>query len=83
MNAFKEYLISKKIDPAKFSVGQPKLYGDFEIEFEEMHINSFSAQKIFLINKIRRSYPFMEAPLADTPKSTPKPRPKMVPRIKK
>ena len=51
---FKEYLISKKIDSAKFKLADPEKYSELEGDFDKMHPSSFTAQKLFLINPIRR-----------------------------
>ena len=34
------------------------LWKTWSTEFESMHPNSFTAQKLYLINPIRRKYPF-------------------------
>jgi hypothetical protein len=57
-----EYLTSKKIDSAAFQKAEPKLWNDWNIEFEQMHPNSFTVQKLNLINPIRRKYPLKSAP---------------------
>ncbi|HEY3404120.1 MAG TPA: hypothetical protein VGK59_12075 [Ohtaekwangia sp.] len=54
---FEEYLISKKIDNARFSEKEQALWRTWKIEFEQMHPNSFTVQKLNLINPIRRKYP--------------------------
>ena len=54
---FEEYLVQKKIDAFTFSGKEPQLYNKWKLEFEQMHPNSFTAQKLYLINPIRRNYP--------------------------
>ena len=54
---FEAYLISKKIAATLFEQGAPKQYAEFKRLFEQVHPKSFTAQKLFLINRIRRSYP--------------------------
>lgn len=54
---FEAYLISKKIDPAAFEKAEPLLWKTWNMEFESMHPNSFTAQKLYLINPIRRMFP--------------------------
>jgi hypothetical protein len=54
---FEAYLISKKIDPAAFEKAEPQLWKTWNYEFENIHPNSFTAQKLYLINPIRRKYP--------------------------
>lgn len=54
---FEDYLISKKIDLEFFQKAEPALFENWKKEFAQMHPNSFSAQKLYLINPIRRKYP--------------------------
>jgi hypothetical protein len=75
-----EYLTSKKIDSAAFQKAEAKLWNDWNIEFEQMHPNSFTVQKLNLINPIRRKYPLKSAPekvvgKTDTQAQTPTPDP--------
>lgn len=56
-NLFDEYLISKKIDFTKYKLENPKVYKELAMQFEQMHEASFTAQKLFLINPIRRKFP--------------------------
>jgi hypothetical protein len=51
------YLISKKIDSGAFRKAEPELWEAWSNEFEQMHPNSFTLQKLNLINPIRRKYP--------------------------
>ena len=68
---FEEYLVSKKIDAKLFAHKEKKLWATWKHEFEQMHPNSFTAQKLYLINPIRRLYPLKEIPpKADTKLST-------------
>jgi hypothetical protein len=53
---FEEYLISKKIDGLAFSQAEPKLFEEWRQEFDQQHPKSFTAQKLFLINNIRRRF---------------------------
>ncbi|MCU0391390.1 MAG: hypothetical protein MUE81_09755 [Thermoflexibacter sp.] len=55
---FEKYLIDKNIHPQLFKEGEPLRYQEFELLFSQMHPKSFTAQKLYLINKIRRLYPF-------------------------
>jgi hypothetical protein len=57
---FEEYLVSKKIDQSLFKDAEPKLFQDWKTEFEQLHPNSFTAQKLYLINPIRRKYVLKE-----------------------
>ena len=69
---FEEYLVSKKIDSALFLAKENELWTSWKVEFEQMHPNSFTAQKLYLINPIRRKYPLKEVPQVKTeePKKT-------------
>jgi hypothetical protein len=60
MDEFEEYLKRKKIDPVGFKRNEPQKYNEFQTIFSQVHPESFTAQKLFLINKIRRQYPFSE-----------------------
>jgi hypothetical protein len=53
---FNDYLISKKIDQEAFQKAEPALFEIWKTEFEQMHPNSFTAQKLYLINPLRRKY---------------------------
>src|SRR6187399_641142 len=53
---FEDYLISKKIDAPTFQQAEPQLFKSWKIEFEQIHPNSFTVQKLYLINPIRRKY---------------------------
>lgn len=53
---FEAYLSSKKIDSAAFKKAEPVLWDAWRKEFEQVHPNSFTAQKLYLINPIRRKY---------------------------
>jgi hypothetical protein len=53
---FEAYLSSKKIDSAAFKKAEPVLWDAWRKEFEQLHPNSFTAQKLYLINPIRRKY---------------------------
>jgi len=53
---FEEYLISKKISIEKFAKGEPEMFEEWRVLFEQMHPESFTMHKKFLINPIRRKY---------------------------
>jgi hypothetical protein len=53
---FEAYLISKKIDSAEFLKAEPDTWKNWKNEFDQMHPASFTAQKLYLINPIRRKY---------------------------
>lgn len=50
------YLEKKKIDAAAYQQQQPLQYEEFRQLFYQMHPDSFTAQKLFLINGIRRRH---------------------------
>jgi len=54
---FEAYLISKKIDSEAFKQAEGSLWLAWQTEFEQLHPNSFTSQKLYLINPIRRKYP--------------------------
>lgn len=56
MSSFEEYLILKNIDWRKFGEAEPGRYAEFKSLFETIHSDSFTAQKKFLINDLRRQY---------------------------
>jgi hypothetical protein len=53
---FEEYLISKRIDSQAFRAAEPSLWNEWNSLFEEMSPVSFTAQKLYLINPLRRKY---------------------------
>lgn len=55
--SFEEYLISKKIDSSKFKSEEKDLYLELKSDFDHMSPNSFTQQKLFLINPTRRKCP--------------------------
>lgn len=54
--SFEEYLISKKIDSEAFKNAEPEVWKAWKMEFEQVHPNSFTVQKLNLINPVRRKY---------------------------
>ena len=57
---FSAYLQSKKIDPALFEKKEAALFHELKAVFDQVHPDSFTAQKLFLINPIRRKYQLKE-----------------------
>ena len=53
---FQEYLRGKKINPDAFEKAEPARWLEWKSIFEQMHPNSFTLQKLNLINRIRRKY---------------------------
>jgi hypothetical protein len=54
---FEEYLISKKIDREAFQKDEPDRFAEWDQVFQVSHPNSFTVQKLHLLNSIRRKYP--------------------------
>jgi hypothetical protein len=71
--SFEEYLITKKIDSRLFQEKEKELWMSWKAEFELMHPNSFTAQKLYLTNPIRRKYQLKEiaSPKLEEHKETP------------
>lgn len=53
---FDEYLSGKKIDSQKFREQEPVVWASWERDFAQLHPASFTAQKLYLINPLRRKY---------------------------
>lgn len=75
---FNSYLSAKKIDANQFSKSEPDLYGKLSTIFDQMHPDSFTAQKLFLINPIRRKYQL----IPDEESISTKPKVKFKPKFK-
>lgn len=54
---FELYLTEKKIDSQEFRNGEPEKWQSFQELFNQMHPASFTVQKKFLVNDLRRLYP--------------------------
>lgn len=53
---YEEYLRQKKIDPEQFQKAEPERYAEWAQLFGQLSADSFTAQKKFLINNVRRLY---------------------------
>jgi hypothetical protein len=53
---FEAYLASKKIDSTAFRNAEPAVWNSWNNVFAQMHPNSFTLQKLNLINAVRRKY---------------------------
>ncbi|MBP6385865.1 MAG: hypothetical protein KA313_03825 [Pseudarcicella sp.] len=53
---FEEYLEKKNINATIFLASNPTLFNSLKLIFEQMSEESFTSQKKFLINKIRREF---------------------------
>lgn len=65
---FSAYLITKKIDEAAWKKAEPDQFGKLKAFFDQVHPDSFTAQKLFLINPIRRRFPLKETATSTTAK---------------
>lgn len=54
---FEQYLEQKNIDSEKFLWDNPENYQVLKAIYNQMNPESFTAQKKFLINPLRRKYP--------------------------
>lgn len=82
--SFQTYLLEKKIDPEKFKMDDEESYHAMQALFSQMHPNSFTAQKLYLINKIRRKYHLKEhGQQVESLGQAKKVKPRIVPKIKK
>lgn len=57
MSEFENYLTDKKIHSKNFREAEPNIWEEWKVLFEQIHPESFTAQKLFLINNVRRRYP--------------------------
>lgn len=60
-----------------FAKARSSEYADLKKEFDQIHPDSFTAQKLFIINPIRREFPFKEEVEAKVQKK-PQLKPKIV-----
>jgi hypothetical protein len=80
---FEEYLVKKKIDSAAFKLAEPAQWQEWSVLFESMSEASFTAQKLYLINPIRRKFLLKEEliekpkPASVAAKPVMRPKPKM------
>jgi hypothetical protein len=59
---WEEYCLSKKIDCGLFQKSDPEKWLELKGVFEQIHPNSFTEQKKFIINDIRRRYLLKDVP---------------------
>jgi hypothetical protein len=57
---FEEYLMSKKIDSSAFAKAEPALWQEWNDLFEQISPASFTTQKLYLINPLRRRFQLRE-----------------------
>jgi len=79
---FEEYLVSKKIDSAALKAAEPTKWNEWSDLFNQVSVQSFTAQKLYLINPIRRKYQLKSEPAAPAQPSTSRPaKPVIKPKI--
>ena len=79
---FEEYLISKKIDSQAFKTAESAMWNEWNGLFDQMSADSFTAQKLYLINSIRRKYLLKTTEVAPAAKNvSAAPRPVIKPKI--
>jgi len=66
---FETYLAGKKIDSQAFKASEPEKWQEFNDLFEKVHPESFTVQKKFLINKLRRLY-LLQTPVTEPERET-------------
>ena len=76
--SFTDYLAGKKIDARQFEVGEPDRWQEWALLFEQLSPASFTSQKLYLINALRRKYRVQEEP---GPTSPPTDKPMFKPKI--
>ena len=79
---FEEYLVSKKIDSVAFSAAEPNRWKEWSSLFEVMNPTSFTSQKLYLINPVRRKYLLKQVVQASEAKDSAAPKPVMRPKPK-
>ena len=79
---FDEYLHTKKIDAVGFQRSEPIQYESLKVIFDQVHPDSFTQQKLYVVNPLRRKFKWEEKK-AETPSAEEtlapiqsKPRPK-------
>ena len=75
------YLEQKKINAEAYQKGNPEQYQEFQELFYQISPNSFTSQKLFLLNRIRRQYPILQAE-TEKPAAKPAARPVFKPKTK-
>ncbi|MCU0415773.1 MAG: hypothetical protein MUE33_01190 [Cytophagaceae bacterium] len=65
-DSLEAYCIHKKIDPVRFQEHEKTLWLQWEHEFLQVHPDSFTEQKKFLLNPIRRRFPLNSNPKDST-----------------
>jgi hypothetical protein len=69
--SFEDYLKEKKIDASLFKSNEPDRWHEWNTIFIEVSPASFTAQKLYLINPIRRKYPLKSQTIQTPEKPNP------------
>jgi len=77
MLSFEDFLKQKKIDSQSFRKVEQATWDEFKNIFEQVHPDSFTAQKLFLINQIRRKYPWSDKTAVESSAATGVVKPKI------
>ena len=82
--SFEDYLLKKRIDQDRFKQEDPSQWESLKKLFDQVHPNSFTVQKLYLINPIRRKYPLKEdlSTAASKTSTAEKPKPVMKTAVK-
>jgi len=79
---FEEFLVSKKIDSQAFRAAEPDLWKEWNALFDQMSPVSFTSQKLYLINPLRRKFHLKVIEPAEKPETPSAPKPVMRPKPK-
>lgn len=74
MISFEDYLHSKKIDADAFQKAEPDEFKSWKEVFEQVHPDSFTMQKLNLLNAVRRKYNWKQTPPPPSPLPPVKPK---------
>jgi hypothetical protein len=55
--SFEDYLRNKKIDSANLKQAKPQLWLEWKLLYEQLNPTTFTDQKLYLINPLRREFP--------------------------
>jgi hypothetical protein len=78
---FGEYLIGKKFDSGKFKAYEPDRWQEWALLFAQVSPASFTSQKLYLVNPLRRKYHLRETSGITKPEPAPAAEPVFKPKI--
>jgi hypothetical protein len=80
--SYEEYLTGKKIDSAAFKAAEPARWKEWQDLFGQISEQSFTAQKLYLINPTRRKYHLKSSvPATDQPAASRPGKPVIKPKM--